>query len=170
MAAMRNTLLLLSLWLPAAGCSPPPEPTPEELLAEGREDAQKLVAAIVPEIEELLAGERFTPIARAMLIDGAVKPVAPEEDGGGDPVILLQSLQKVLKDQVAAGGLKATALAYRDTATLSEAGRLSDAVAIDIDHRGGYSVTLLFPYNLADGVVRWKAPQAQPGRHKFFAR
>jgi hypothetical protein len=43
-----------------------------------------------------------------------------------------------------------------------------DAVAVSLNHRGGYSVIVLLPYTIEDGSVAYDAPHAQPGEADIF--
>ncbi len=165
---MRNTLLATWVWLAIAGCGAEPEGGPDaDPQREAKADAQKLVAAMVPEAERLLAEGRFAPFAKVMLADGEIAAV---DSDASQPDQRLTALREALRKKAAAGEARATALAYSDTAALGESGRLADAVAVEIDHRDQYSVALLFPYNLGEGVVRWRAPQARPGAGEVFVK
>lgn len=44
----------------------------------------------------------------------------------------------------------------------------TDAVAIDLDHREGYSVTVLFPYTIANGEPALAEPFAIAGDADIF--
>ena len=62
----------------------------------------------------------------------------------------------------------ATALIYDVRLSISDSGQKTDAVAVSLNHRDGYSVTVLFPYTLNGREVLFGEALAQPGEADIF--
>lgn len=77
-----------------------------------------------------------------------------------------------LKDAFIAGArngeYKATALAYDVRITLPSSSEKSDAIAVSLNHRDGYSIVVLFPYRIEDGSALIGTALAQRGEADIF--
>jgi hypothetical protein len=128
----------------------------------------------LPLVEELLKrhGE-FLPFGAAMRPNGEIICLGAY-DGRDVPSLAGAFADSIrsLKDAFIAGARRqeymATALFCEVGVTLPSSGERQDAVAVSLNHRDGYSVIVLLPYQIEDGRVVYDAPHAQPGEADIF--
>ena len=133
-------------------------------------DCEKLLNAVLPFAEELLGKEgEFFPYGGAMAPDGAFVSVAAD-DGREQPpsVDIIHLIKSGFVTGANDGSYKATALVYDVRITLPGDGVTSDAIAIDLDHRDVYSMTVMFPYALEPHGLSIGEPIAQVGEFDIF--
>jgi hypothetical protein len=80
------------------------------------------------------------------------------------PVLLKSGFVEVAKK----GQVKATALAYDVRVTLPSTGEKSDAIAVSLNRRDGYSVIVIYPYKIDSGKLTIGAAVAQKGEGDIF--
>jgi hypothetical protein len=128
----------------------------------------------LPLAEELLKlhGE-FLPFGAAMRPNGEIVCLGAY-DGREVPSFAGAFADGIrsLKDAFIAGAWRqeymATALFYEVAFMLPSSSERRDAVAVSLNHRDGYSVIVLLPYQIKDGDVVYDAPHAQPGEADIF--
>lgn len=111
---------------------------------------QYLLSKAQPFAEKLLSehGE-FFPYGMALDSSGKVIAVSinsTTEQPSSKEVI--ESLLRAFKVGANNGQYKATALVYDASITLSDSGRKSDAIAVNIEHSNGYAATFYTTYKL----------------------
>ena len=128
----------------------------------------------LPLVEDLLKrhGE-FLPFGAAMRPNGEIVCLGAY-DGREVPSLAgsFGEIIRSLKDTLIAGARRqeyiATALFYEVAFRLPSSSDRRDAVAVSLNHRGGYSVIVLLPYTVEDTGVVYDAPHAQPGEADIF--
>ena len=138
-------------------------------MADAKSDVEFLMNDMLPFAEEMLAkhGE-FLPYGAALNAQGEVVSIAGytgEEQPPSQDVIDL--LRKSFIDGARKGQFDATAL-YYDVRIKTNQDETSDAVAIELDHKDGYSVVVFFPYQIELGVVSFGEISAQQGQNSVF--
>ena len=137
---------------------------------EGKDEAQQLMDNVLPFAEQMLNehGE-FIPYGGAMTSSGEIVSVAGT-DGEEQPksTDIIQLLQDGFKKEAQAGNYKATAIVYDVRVRSPETGDPSDAIAVALDHKSGYSVVVLLPYTLENGQLKYGAISAQAGENSVF--
>jgi hypothetical protein len=135
-----------------------------------KEEAQRLVDESLPFAEELLTkyGE-FFPFGRVIEVGGAVGHHAGYPGGEQPPSSeVIDVLQKAWRQMAADGSIRATALTYDIRTIPPGRSEKQDAVCIAIDHRDSYSVRVIFPYRIVDGVPDIESPFAVEGSYAIF--
>ena len=139
-------------------------------LADPKSEVEDLMNASIGFAEKMLKehGE-FYPYGAAMTTDGEIVSVAA--DGGGEQPPsqeIIDLLKESFRAAATAGEYRATALIYDVRASTPPDGEVSDAIAVALDHRDDYSVTVLFPYKIADGELVFGQIFAQAGANDVF--
>jgi hypothetical protein len=136
-----------------------------------KSDCERLLAAVLPLAEKFLTehGE-FCPFGATLDTEGR-QALAAAHDGTERPPS--QSLIELLRDGYREGAksqrLVATALAY-DVLVVPPGGTSkTDAVAVELDHRGDYSVVVFVPYVISAGQVAFGEAFTNAGEHAIFA-
>jgi len=135
-----------------------------------KEEAQRLVDESLPFAEELLTkyGE-FFPFGRVIDVGGAIGHHAGYPGGEQSPSSeVIDVLQKAWRQMAAEGSIRATALTYDIRTIPPGQTEKQDAVCVAIDHRDAYSIQVIFPYRLVDGVPEIEAPFAMEGDYSIF--
>lgn len=135
-----------------------------------KEECEALIDAILPFAKQTLAryGE-FYPYGAAMDAEGRISAVA-RYDGDEFPksTDVIRGLKDVFIMEAKNGKYKATALAYDVRITLPSSSEKSDAIAISLNHRDGYSIVVLFPYRMENGSAVIGTALAQRGEADIF--
>jgi len=158
---IRRTLLLLT-FLPMFASS--------EEMPDAKRESEDLMNAALPLAERMLqeAGE-FFPYGAALGADGKVISIAGY-DGREKPPSA--DVIRLLRQAFVAGGkdgrYRATALVYGVRVKIPETEIRSDAIAVALDHKDGYSVVVYLPYRLAASKVVVGELIAQAGAHEIF--
>jgi hypothetical protein len=135
-----------------------------------KDDCNQLLDATVPRAENLLRehGE-FFPFGAQMLPSGEIVPVAvyagEEQPPSQD---LIDLLLTSFKTRAYDGEVVATVLLYDVSVTPPGSDRKSDAIAVNLDHRDNYSVTVFFPYVIANGEPALGEAFANIGENSVF--
>jgi len=137
---------------------------------EGKDEAQQLMDSVLPFAEQMLNkhGE-FVPYGGVMKSNGEIISVAGT-DGEEQPksTDIIQILQDGFRNEAENGNYKATAIVYDVRVRSPETGDPSDAIAIALDHKSGYSVVVLLPYTLENGQLEYGQISAQAGENSVF--
>ena len=140
------------------------------MAATPKEESQQLVDAVLPFAQQMLSkhGE-FYPHGAELNSAGKVALVGAHNGNEHPPSAeLIDILHTGFAARAKAGQVRATALAYDVRVEPPGSSAKSDAVAIELEHRDGYNVTVYFPYAIQSGVVSFGTPFAAPGPHRVF--
>lgn len=138
-------------------------------MADAKAKVEYLVNEMLPFAEEMLSqhGE-FLPYGAALNAQGEVVSIAGHT---GDEHPPSQEVIDLLRGGFSAGAREgsfdATAL-YYDVRIKTSDHEVSDAVAIELDHKDGYSVVVFFPYTIESGEVSFGEISAQEGKYGIF--
>jgi hypothetical protein len=136
-----------------------------------RQENEEVMNALLGMARTLLSknGE-FFPIGATMKLDGGVGFVAVQ-DGDEHPPSqkVIDALTGTFRAQAKLNEVKVTGLAY-DVRTIPPGGSAKvDAVAVRLDHVGGESLVVFFPYRiLPSRDVEFSDPFATPGPGDIF--
>jgi hypothetical protein len=139
-------------------------------VSQARVDSEDLMNAALPFAHQMLREHgAFLPFGAAMRPDDEIVSIA-SYDGNDCPDA--RELIRLIKDGFIAGArakeYKATALVYDVRVKLPASGEASDAIAVSLNHRDGYSIVVLFPYRLEKGELREGTAYAQVGEADIF--
>ncbi len=146
------------------------------LLAQSDNESQKrdlnqLLSSVLPFAEQMLTKHRgFIPYGWTMSSDGKIAAVAGytgvEQPNSQDIIHLLKGTFHL---QAKNGTIKACALAYDIRTIPPGQTQKTDAIAVNLDHRGGMSIVAIYPYSIDNNkVIRGKS-WATKGEGKIFA-
>lgn len=135
-----------------------------------REEIDRLLNAMMPFADKMLSqhGE-FFPFAGALRPDGSIVSVGAY-DGREQPpsADVIKDLLAALRNDAQQGRVDATAIVY-DVRLSDPKREQRDAVVVSLDHRGGMSANVVFPYMIQRGVVQFGDPIRQINEDKIFA-
>ena len=121
-------------------------------MSDGKEECERLMNEAISFAEKMLRKRKeFYPYAYVLRPNGEVAMIAGY-DGTEKPKSqdIIDILRTSLMDEAAAAKVRATAIVY-DVRVQSSAGEKSDAIAVALDHRDGFScIGVPFPYS-----IRW---------------
>lgn len=145
-----------------------------------REDSNEVLNAAVTYAKRMLRRYgQFGPFGYRMRTDGEVKlETVAQHDMPPEPSMLLDLLYQQVGERANKGLVIAAALASNVTMGKPSAEGYSDAVMVEIEHRGGYCVQAFVPYRITGGqihgffprVVRFGAMHTQEGKPRLFGR
>ena len=133
-------------------------------------DCEALMNSVLSFAEQMLTthGE-FIPFGGAMRPDGQLVSISGD-DGNEHPKS--DDIIAIMKEGFVAaahkGEFKATAIVYDVHVKLSSNEEMSDAIAVSLNHRDGYSVVVLFPYKIDAGELILGTAFAQKGEADIF--
>jgi hypothetical protein len=135
-----------------------------------KSDAELLMKQLLPLAKKLLAECReFYPYGGALLADRSILSIgaeaATDRPASREVIgILEESMRKIARERdVLVFGVVA------DTALTKRADLPADGIRVSLNHAGGYSVNVYFPYSFSDkGDLIVHAPQAASGTLAIF--
>jgi len=138
-----------------------------------KKQLEELLAATLPLAETMLTTHaEFFPYGATMGPDGKITSVGGytgEEHPESAEVIAL--LKAVYRKEGATGKIMACALAYDVRCIPPGQTEKSDAVAVDLNHRDGMSIRMIYSYRIgADKKVVWGQLFANKGVDDIFPR
>lgn len=141
-----------------------PGPTPKE-------DCEELLRFVRPLAERLLREcDGFLPFGATMAHSGEITSVSGatgDEFPAAEDVLAL--LNDAFRGAAIESRLRAAALAYDIRVRPPGKRDAQDAIAVNLDHRDGYSVVVVYPYvRHAAGDVSIEAPYAYAGTGADF--
>jgi hypothetical protein len=141
--------------------------------AEQKKQLEELLASALPFAETMLTkhGE-FFPYGATMTPDGKIAAVGGSTgDESPKSVEVIALLKEGYRKDGASGKIMACALVY-DVRTIPPGQtEKTDAVAVDLNHRDGMSVTMYYPYRIAsDKKVTFGELFASKGADDIFPR
>lgn len=136
-----------------------------------KEELEKLLIAALPVGEKMLAtrGE-FLPYGATMDRKGKISNVGGfTGDEQPDSAELIELLKEAFRRDAKAGKLMASALFCDVVTDASGQTARSGAIRVDLDHRDGVSLVMVYPYTISpDGKVQLAAPLATKGQGEIF--
>ena len=138
---------------------------------ETREDLEDLMeSGFDVAIEMLQDAREFHPYAAIMLSSGEIQSMS-FYDGRENPpsADVIKGLKAQHRDGASDGSYRATALYYDVRTTDEQSGRISDAIAVDLDHVDGTSITVLHPYEIKGRKVEVGEVSAIAGAETIFS-
>ena len=119
----------------------------------------------------LIAHGEFYPFGANLSSDGK-QALTAAHDGDDRPPSqpLIDLLRAGYKEGAKSGRLAATALVYDVLVIPPGSSTKTDAIAVELDHRGGYSVVVFFPYVIKSGQVTFGESFANAGEHAIFGK
>jgi len=160
---LRRSVLFSFVVLLAVGAQSVPTP---------KAQCEELLNAVLPVAKKFLAAHgEFYPFGASMKPDGQIVQTAAydgREHPPSEPLIdlLRQSFRAQGKD----GAIIASATVYDVRTIPPGATDKTDAVAVELDHRDSYSVTVLFPYTIMAGTVQFGPAFAHKGTFAIFGK
>ncbi|WP_315837353.1 hypothetical protein [Bradyrhizobium prioriisuperbiae] len=140
-------------------------------MTDAKADCQSLMNSVLPFAEQTLSrhGE-FLPFGGAKTIDGEFISIADADDGQEHPPSgdLIRLIKDGLREAAGKGEVRATALVYDVRTIVPSTGEPSDAIAVSMNHRDGYSVTVMVPYKIGNGTIEFGQAYAQTGEADIF--
>ena len=133
-------------------------------------DAEQLLNDMMPFAEKMLSehGE-FLPFGAGMKPDGTIVWIAARDEREQPPSSdIIQILADKFRLAAREGIYDATAIVY-DVRISDPKLVQGDAVLVSLDHRGGFSATILFPYKIHEGVVRFDDARREPNSIPIFS-
>jgi hypothetical protein len=126
---------------------------------------------MLPFAEKMLRqyGE-FYPFGSYMKPDGTIVDVSAADPDTGRPRSkdLIYVLRSSFQELARTNQCKAVAIAFDVMITLPKSNRVSDAIQVSVEHAEGYSVEVLFPYQIYANEVVYGETFAQQGKYEFF--
>jgi hypothetical protein len=137
-----------------------------------KEECEKLLNAILPFAERMLSQQHeLRPFGSAVTRDGKTISTARYASEHRTPSPnAVAVLEKGLQQGAKSGKYKATALVL-DTEVVPPGRKAPQrAIAMRLDHRGGYSVIVFYPYVLGDDSLAIERPFSVWGEQKIFSQ
>lgn len=158
---IRRTLLLLTFLPMFASSKAMPDP---------KRESEDLMNAALPFAERMLREEgEFFPYGAALGADGKVISVAGYDGREKPPSAdIIRLLTQAFVSGGKEGKYRVTALVYDARVKLPGTETKSDAIAVALDHKEGYSVVVYLPYRLEASKVVTGELFAQDGAHEIF--
>jgi hypothetical protein len=136
-------------------------------------DCYRLLEAVMPFAKQTLTRyHELYPFGATLDSSGqGALTAASTGDEHPDSRTLIDYLRKGYQDGAKSGKLRATALVF-DIATVPPgATEKTDAIAVMLDHRDGYSVIFIFPYSFSpDGEIHIGEMFSRDGANDIFPR
>ncbi len=136
-----------------------------------KQDAQLLVDELLP-FAKLMLGKfgEFHPFGGKIAPDGSLVHVgAKTEDESGPSQEVIEVLEAGFRSEASSGAIRAAAIVVNVSVKPPGGSGKVDAIEIRIDHKDGYSVSVLFPYAIDAGNVTTGQPFAFAGVRFAFA-
>ena len=146
---------------------------PGLIMASPKSESEILLGTALPFAQKMLEqyGE-FYPYGAAMEAeDGEIVSVAGTTGAEQpSPKELIELLRGAFRQGARGGKYRATALAYDALVAVPPSAEKSDAIAVALDHLGGYSVVVFLPYKLTEGKVVYGELFVQEGDNLVFGQ
>jgi hypothetical protein len=139
-------------------------------MSDPKTDCEMLLGALLPFAEKMLAehGE-FYPFAATMSDAGECEMAAVADDGEEpSPQQLIDLYVEQFRTEAKTGEFKATAIIYHATTIPPGKTQEENTVIGAVDHRGGFSAKICFPYSLQAGQLKLQKPYAAAGNNQIF--
>lgn len=133
-------------------------------------ELESLVREMLPVAKEALEEHgTFPPFGGALLPDGKIERINPNNVEEKAPAErLVEWLEERLRGGASSGGFQAT-VAIVNVQVRRRHGGMRDAVQVKLDHRGGASLELFFPYQMKrPGVATFGRAFSREGDRQIF--
>jgi hypothetical protein len=147
-----------------------PHPIEVQSMKQAKADCEALLSSVFPLAEKMLTEHReFYPYGATMGRDGQIN-YAGADNGTVRPksADLIELLKTGYIAGARSGQYEATALVMDTLFTADATTGKTDAIAVALDHRDGYSVMVIYPYRFEAGRLVIEAPIAQQGAAEIF--
>jgi len=138
-----------------------------------KEEVETLMNSLLPFAKQMLAkhGE-FYPYGGYIALNGKITHVGGQIEGTDHPKSqpIIDLLRENLKQKAQSGELKAVAIIYDVRIKPPGEKDKTDAIQVCLDHEGGYSAEVLFPYTIANGELQFGKTFAHKGDGKMFLK
>jgi hypothetical protein len=133
-------------------------------------DCEALMNAALPFAMMMLREQgEFFPYGGVMRPNDEIVYVAGYDGRERPPSLgVIRLIKSALVDGANDGAYKATALVYDVRVSMSDGSRKTDAIAVSLNHRDGYSVRVMFPYTISGMEVVFDEAFAQSGDADIF--
>ena len=141
-----------------------------EVMADPKSEVEEIMNAMLPFGQQMLEkhGE-FIPYGGAMKPNGEIVSVAGYDGNEQPPSQEIINLLKGGYRQAAKNAeYKATGIFYDVRVIPPGSNEKTDAIAIALDQKEGYSVIVLFPYKIVNSKVEFGQVFAQAGMNDIF--
>jgi hypothetical protein len=139
--------------------------------AAGKADGEAFLDALLPFAEQMLREHReFFPFGGSMKPDGEIVHESSHTGSEHPPSQeLIDLLRQAHQKAAAERQIRACAIVYDIRTVPPGRSQKQDAIALAVDHCGGYSAVVIFPYSFgADGELAIEAPFAVQGERAIF--
>jgi hypothetical protein len=153
--------------------SPTSVPTSSAPIKTQKQECERLLNAVLPAAEEMLFRHRqIHPFAIALTSEGRVISThRSHDDSRSRSRNAVAVLETGLQQGAASGQYKATALVLDMLVVPPFRDKEHHAIAVRLDHRGGYSVIVFYPYVLGEsGGPGIQAPFSVWGEKDVFSQ
>ncbi|SUQ01992.1 Uncharacterised protein [Vibrio owensii] len=139
-------------------------------LGKGKEDTQHLFDSVLPFAEKMLAeyGE-FYPYGAAMTLTGEVVDVSVFEGSKYRPSSEIIDLLNSAFLKAAKNRLYSTTVLVCDVRITLPSGKVSDAIAVNLDHHSGYSIVVYLPYKKVSQAIAYGELSVLAGHGAIFS-
>ena len=138
-----------------------------------KQEAEQLLNQLLPLAKTMLMqyGE-FYPYGRYMKPTGEIVEVGATDPDTDRPRSkdLVYFLQTSLREVATRGRCKAAAIVFNVHVKMPTTDERTDAIQVRVEHVGGYSAEVFFPYKLTGGAPVFGQTFAQQGDFQIFER
>lgn len=138
-------------------------------MSNAKADCEALMTSVLSLAKEILSNHgEFLPFGGAMSSNGELVSVAGYNGEHSQSTELIRLIKDSFIDAARKGEFKATAVVYDVRVALPSTGEKSDAIAVSLNHRDGYSVIVIFPYKIDSGKPIIGSAFAHEGEADIF--
>lgn len=134
-------------------------------------ELQKLLGSALGSAHRILEKQGwFPPFAVILDRDGHTTNFVQHRDNGHpNPAELREQLRRTLRAKAESGKILASARVYVSTAIPARESRESKVVIVELDHRDGTSLKVIYPwFSKLDETVTFEEPYRDKGRREIF--
>jgi hypothetical protein len=138
-----------------------------------KDEVEELMNSLLPLAKRMLAehGE-FLPYGGYIDCNGKITHVGGQIEGTDHPKpeLIIDLLKKNFQQRAKDGKLRAAAVIFDVRIRPPGESDKTDAVEVCLDHQGGYSAKVLFPYTIKKGDVLFGTAFAHKGDDEIFGQ
>lgn len=138
-------------------------------MSDGKEECEKLMNEALPLAEKMLRKQKeFFPYAYVLRPAGDYAIFSPRGDSENPtPQELIDILRFNLAKEIKGATASATAIVYNVRVPLSQTVK-SDAIAVALDHRNGFSAVICLPYSFGWRKLKFGTAVRHENHHPLF--